>query len=101
MKSNSMNDIVEMIDILEDKVFKLFNKLEGEENKVRELALELQKATAIIKKQNDDIKTLQQQYEAAKIANSLLGSEENKRVTRLKINALIRDIDYCVKQLSD
>jgi hypothetical protein len=44
---------------------------------------------------------LRKEYEALKIANSLLGSEENKRDTKLKINSLIREIDYCIAQLSD
>jgi len=96
-----MDDIVKMIDSLEDKVFKLFSKIEILEAKEQELTLELQKASAIIQQQSTEIKSLQSHYDALKIANSLLGSEENKRDTKLKINALIRDIDYCVKQLSD
>jgi hypothetical protein len=35
------------------------------------------------------------------MVNSLLGSDENKRETKLKINSLIREIDYCIAQLSD
>jgi hypothetical protein len=42
-----------------------------------------------------------EKYESLKIANSLLGSDENNRETKLKINALIRDIDHCIAQLSE
>jgi hypothetical protein len=35
------------------------------------------------------------------MANSLLGSEDYKKDTKLKINSLIREIDYCIAQLSD
>jgi hypothetical protein len=35
------------------------------------------------------------------MVNSLLCSEENKGETKLKINSLIREIDYCIAQLSD
>jgi hypothetical protein len=45
--------------------------------------------------------TWEEKYEALKIANSILGSDENKRETKLKINALIRDIDHCIAQLAD
>jgi hypothetical protein len=31
----------------------------------------------------------------------MLGSDDNKRETKLKINALIRDIDHCISQLSE
>jgi hypothetical protein len=44
---------------------------------------------------------LKTQYDASKLANSLLGSAENKRDTKIKINSLIREIDNCIKQLSD
>jgi hypothetical protein len=42
-----------------------------------------------------------EKYESLKIANSLLGSDENNKETKLKINALIRDIDHCIAQLSE
>ena len=47
------------------------------------------------------IVTLKSENESLKMANSLLGGEENKRDTKLKINSLIREIDYCIAQLSD
>jgi hypothetical protein len=40
-------------------------------------------------------------FEALKMTNALLGSDEFKRDTKLKINALIREIDYCIAQLAD
>ena len=39
--------------------------------------------------------------DSLKLANSMLGSEEYKRDTKLKINALIREIDQCITQLSE
>ena len=96
-----MSEIAEIVDTLEDKVHKLFSKVEGLEKSCEGLKLELQKAATIIKHQSSEIEVLQKQYDALKLANSLLGSEENKRDTKLKINSLIREIDYCIKQLSD
>lgn len=96
-----MSKIAEIVDTLEDKVHKLFIKLEGLEKNSQDLKLELQKAARIINQQTIEMTALKTQYEALKLANSLLGSEENKRDTKLKINSLIREIDYCIKQLSD
>ena len=96
-----MSEIAEIVDTLEDKVIKLFNKLESLEKKSQDLKLELQKATAIIQRQSGELDVLKKQCDALKLANSLLGSEENKRDTKFKINSLIREIDYCIKQLSD
>jgi len=96
-----MSVIVEIIDTLENKVEKLFEKTTGLEKKNQDLQLELSKATQIIQKQSAEIEALKKQYETLKIANSLLGSDNNKRETKLKINSLIREIDYCITQLSD
>ena len=96
-----MSEIAEIVDTLEDKAKKLFSKLEGLEKNSQDLKLELQKAATIIQRQSSEIEALQKQYDALKLANSLLGSEENKRDTKLKINSLIREIDNCIKQLSD
>jgi chromosome segregation ATPase len=99
-KSDLMSEIADIVDTLEDKINKLFNKLEGLEKSSQDLQLELGKAATVIKRQSGEIEALQKQYDALKLVNSLLGSEENKRDTKLKINSLIREIDHCIKQLS-
>ena len=96
-----MSEIVEIIDILENKLKNLLRKIDHLEQTNLELNQELQKSTAFIQNQSKEIDTLKKDYETLKIANSLLGSDENKRDTMLKINSLIREIDYCIAQLSD
>lgn len=96
-----MNGLTEIIDSLEIKFSKLSQKLESLEKTNQELRNELSKSSSIIGKQSEEINTLKNQYETLKMANSLLGSDENKRETKLKINSLIREIDYCIAQLSD
>lgn len=96
-----MSVIAEIIDTLEYKVEKLFIKSKALEKNNQELQLQLTKAAQIIQKQSEEIEALKKQYETLKIANSLLGSDNNKRETKLKINSLIREIDYCIAQLSD
>lgn len=96
-----MSVIAEIIDILEYKVEKLFTKTKSLEQKNQELQNDLLKAATIIDKQAQEIESLKKQYETLKMAHSLLGSDYNRRDTKLKINSLIRDIDYCIAQLSD
>ena len=86
---------------LEYKIEKLFEKSKSLEKNNQVLQLELAKAAQIIRKQSEEIEALKKQYDTLKIANSLLGSDDNKRETKLKINSLIREIDYCIAQLSD
>lgn len=96
-----MSAIAEIIDTLENKVGKLFIKMKGLEKNNQDLKNELTKTASIIQTQSQEIEALRTQYETLKIANTLLGSDDNKRDTKLKINSLIREIDYCIAQLSD
>ena len=96
-----MSVIAEIIDTLENKIEKLFARMASLEKINQDLKTELTNTTTIIQNQSREIDSLKKEYEALKIANSLLGSEENKRDTKLKINSLIREIDYCIAQLSD
>ena len=96
-----MSIIAEIIDTLESKIEKLFGKINSLEKNNQDLKIELTKAAEIIQTQSQEIDALKTQYETLKMANALLGSEDNKRDTKLKINSLIREIDYCIAQLSD
>lgn len=96
-----MSVIVEIIDTLENKIEKLILKIKSLDKSNQEIKIELTKSAAIIQSQSNEIEALKAQYETLKIANSLLGSDDNKRDTKLKINSLIREIDYCIAQLSD
>lgn len=96
-----MNGLSELIDSLEVKFFKLNQKVVQLEKKNQELQDELLLSKKNQQKQSGEIETLKKQLDTLKMVNSLLGSEENKRETKLKINSLIREIDYCIAQLSD
>ena len=96
-----MSEIAQIIDTLESKLEKLLAKIDGLEKTSRALQQELNQAAVVMQKQSKEMETLKADHESLKIANSLLGSEENKKDTKLKINSLIREIDYCIAQLSD
>ena len=101
MNSSFMSEIADIVDTLESRLGRLFSKLESLEKTSNELRQELQRSAAVIENQSKEIAMLKTQYDTLKIANSLLGSDDNKRDTKLKINSLIREIDYCIAQLSD
>ena len=65
------------------------------------LSEELQRTQEKIMQQEERLSAWEEKYETLKIANSILGSDDNKRDTKLKINALIRDLDHCIAQLSE
>lgn len=96
-----MSVITEIIDILENKIDKLFTKINSLEKKSQDLIIALKDSEIIIQNQSQEIDVLKKKYDTLKIANAILGSEDNKRETKLKINSLIREIDHCIAQLSD
>jgi restriction endonuclease S subunit len=96
-----MSEIAEIIDTLESRIEKLFTKVKSLEEKNQELQHQLKYAATNLNNQSQTVETLKKDYETLKITNSLLGSDDYKRDTKLKINSLIREIDYCIAQLSD
>ncbi|AIG29943.1 hypothetical protein SL053_000565 [Flavobacterium psychrophilum] len=96
-----MSDIREIIDSLEIRFEKFLKKMEDLEDANRILSMKLDESERFILNQNQEIKTIKANFDSIKITNSLLGSDEYKRDTKLKINSLIREIDYCIAQLSD
>lgn len=96
-----MSNISEIVNTLEDNVFKLLNKTESLQQYNQELLIKMTDLEEINQQLMIEIKTLKSNFDSIKITNSLLGSDEYKRDTKLKINSLIREIDYCIAQLSD
>jgi len=96
-----MSKIEDVVDSLENKISKVLHKLEVLKQtnaKISEdLAIQQQKNM----QQQEELSSWVEKHEALKMANSLLGSDENNRETKLKINTLIRDIDHCIAQLSE
>jgi chromosome segregation ATPase len=96
-----MSNIEDIVDSLESKIGKVLHKLELLKLANSKLNEELQNSKQEINTHKMQVASWEEKYEALKIANSMLGSDDNKRETKLKINALIRDIDHCIGQLSN
>ena len=96
-----MSKIEDIVDSLENKISKVLHKLEVLKQTNTKLSQELAMQQQKYLQQQEELSSWVEKYESLKIANSLLGSDENNRETKLKINALIRDIDHCIAQLSE
>ncbi len=96
-----MSEIAVIMETLEKRISTLFNKMNDLENKNKNLTKELAILNQLNFQQLQDIEMLKNESNTLKMTNSLLGSEDYKRDTKLKINSLIREIDYCIAQLAD
>ena len=96
-----MNNIKSIVESLEVKIGQILKHLDTLKTENRLLKTELderQKQTAVYL---ESLNQKEVELEALKVANSMLGSSEGKRASKLKINALIRDINDCIASLSD
>ncbi|WP_426430230.1 hypothetical protein ACPX19_11915 [Winogradskyella sp. HB-48] len=96
-----MSKIEGIVDALENKVSKILHKQEVLKQTNARLSQQLEEQEQKLLEQQEEIASWADKYETLKMANSMLGSDENKRETKLKINALIREIDHCIVQLSE
>jgi len=96
-----MSNIQDIVDSLENRISKMLHKLEVLKQSNLKLNQELSVSEQKIANQEKELLIWEEKYESLKVASSMLGSEENKRETKLKINALIREIDHCIVQLSE
>lgn len=95
-----MSEVLKLVDSLEVKLKKVVLRLQENTAETEQLKAEL----ALKSKENDQqaeiLANWQDKYQALKLTSSMLGSEDYKKETKLKINALVKEIDHCITQLS-
>jgi chromosome segregation ATPase len=96
-----MSDLSEIVDSLENRISKLLHR----HDKLKQTNQDLEEELKVLLSKQDqfqkDIEKWQDMCNSLKLANSMLGSDQYKRDTKLKINALVREIDQCIVQLSE
>jgi len=96
-----MSHLSEIVDSLENRISKLLQT----HLKMKQRNAQLEDEMAVLKLQqeqfHDEIEIWREKHDTLKFANSILGSDDYKRDTKLKINALIREIDQCITELSE
>lgn len=96
-----MSNFTEIVDSLENRISKLLHKYEA----LRQTNHSIQEELTSVKKENEqlaeNVKNSENRIQTLKAANALLGSNDYKKETKLKINSLIREIDQCIVHLSE
>lgn len=95
-----MSALESIIDSLENRIGKVLHKVDVLQQTNEKLSKELEENQKRLLDQQEETASWQEKYDALKMANSLLGSNDNIKQTKLKINALVREIDHCIGQLS-
>ena len=88
-------------DVLEDRIVQLLNKLKENHLLINKLHSEKSQFEEESNSLKTQISELKKENESLRMANSLLGSKESKAITKRKINSLIKEVDFCIQQLSE
>ena len=96
-----MNHKTSSLVILEAKIIELLNKL-----KENHLDLKtLREQNTLLENEKNELKSslqlLKEENQSLTIANNLLGSNEGNTKTKSKINSLIKEVDYCIAQITE
>ena len=89
----------EQVTEIEKNVILLLNKLKDNYLLIQSLQSKLKELESSNSNFIEEINLLKQKNKSLSLANSLLGSDENKRDTKDKINSLIKEIDTCLNKL--
>ena len=96
-----MRNLSEIVDNLERKIAKLLQQLNFLKQKNASLQDELTQLQLENQRLQENMESSEERIQTLKAANALLGSNDYKKETKLKINGLIREIDHCIVQLSE
>ena len=96
-----MQDLDNIVESLEKNIRRSLDKISNLQIKNNELQDEL----TLLKNQDvaksNLIDLCEEKYKSLKIANTISGSNNSTKDTKLEINSLIREIDYCISQLTE
>ena len=96
-----MQDLDNLVKSLEKNIRISLEKI----TKLQKLNFELESELTSLRKKDLEKSNLidlcEEKYKSLKIANTILGSNNGTKDTKLEINSLIREIDYCISQLTE
>ena len=96
-----MRNIESIVESLELKIVNVLAHLDALKAENQRLKLESAAQKEKAEAQRAALDKKEADLDALRIASSMLGSNDDKRASKLKINALIRDINDCLASLSD
>jgi|TARA_B100000768_G_C11232575_1_gene355786 hypothetical protein len=96
-----MSNTLEAIHLLQDKLENLLSNYEFLKSENEVLLTNTNKLQYKLLEKEQKLVDQKKEYDLLKIAKTIDGSSSNTRETKLKINALIREIDKCIVQLQE
>ena len=95
-----MTQLKSIVDSLESKLRQLITAHNALQEDHQLLKKALKKLEQLNQNQANELNQLRETSQELKMANAMLGSDQHKRETKLKINALVRDIEQCIAHIT-
>ena len=94
-----MSESIENIVLLESNISSLKSIIIDSKKENSQFSSDIKAKEETLIKQKNELKQWKEKYNSLKIANTFLGSND-KSLTKLKINNLIKELDKCILSLS-
>jgi len=96
-----MDNLYQIVSTLDGKLTKLLSQYSDLQEQNKKLLQQNNIFEQQLIQKHQQFNDLESKFESLRVANAMVGSKEDKHITKLKINTLIREIDKCIVQLSD
>ena len=96
-----MDNLYQKVSTLDGKLTKLLSQYSDLQEQNKKLLQQNNIFEQQLVQKHQQFNDLESKFESLRVANAMVGSKEDKHITKLKINTLIREIDKCIVQLSD
>lgn len=96
-----MHELEDIVKSLEKNIRRSLDKISNLQNEKNDLENELTLLREKDLEKSNLIDLCDEKYKSLKIANTIIGSNNSTKDTKLEINSLIREIDYCISQLTE
>lgn len=96
-----MNDLHEIVGLVDKKLSKLLGQYKDVQQYNKRLIDQNNELKQKLSQSHQQLDDLEKKHESLRVANAMVGSKEDKHITKLKINTLIREIDKCIVQLGE
>ena len=97
-----MNNLESLSSEIEERINNILDRLDILVKRNEELENKLNRALAKNIENEEVIDSMREKHKALKIASAITGSDNDSiKETKTEINSLIRELDYCISQLSE
>ncbi|MBA5628566.1 hypothetical protein [Moheibacter lacus] len=84
---------------LEQKLYQLVDAYRNIKKEKESLKEEIDALKDSLKTSRSEVLKLKDDNDRLKVANAMLGDEEHRRLMKLRVNKLIKELDVCIAQV--